>query len=107
MQQSAALQQSPVVRLFARQCASARLRWLSTAPTWTHSGRMIASTSYATEAGNVKFLAPSDTTNCTLRDGHSYSFTKPSNRIKAPAYGNANRTVGQTVDVTCQSCIDD
>ena len=53
----------------------------------------------------MKFLAPSSTTSCSMRDGHKYDFTK--NRIKAPAYGNANRTVGQSVDVTCQSCIED
>ncbi len=55
----------------------------------------------------MKFYAPSDTSSCSMRDGHSYSFTKPANRIKAPAFGNQSRTVGQSVDVTCQSCIED
>ena len=51
-----------------------------------------------------RFLAPSDTVSCTMRDSHKYDFKS---RVKAPAYGNANRTVGQSVDITCQSCIAD
>jgi hypothetical protein len=39
----------------------------------------------------------------SLRDNHSYSFSKPSSRIKAPAYGNANRTL-PFIDVTCPQC---